>query len=130
LNQPQTNTGPAIRPNIGRIVWYWPDGERGKRAGKQPLAAQISFVHSDDCVNLGFLHENGNHGYATSVRLWDGQGERPVGPYCEWMPYQVQAARRQGVEGQIEHAGEQQLSPAKDGPQVIHGEQLQPSRAG
>jgi hypothetical protein len=80
-----------IKPTIGRIVDYWPDGFV---EGEQPRAAQIAYVWSDTCINIGFLYVDGVHGNATSVPLWQGEDERPKGAHCSWMPYQIGQAKK------------------------------------
>jgi hypothetical protein len=76
-----------IKPTVGRIVWYWPYGKDPKTTA--PLAAQIARVWSDDCINIGFLDENGCSRNATSVRLVQTiEDTTPDGSICCWMPYQ------------------------------------------
>jgi hypothetical protein len=89
-----------IKPTIGRMVWYWPDG-RKRPTTYQPLSAQIAFVHNDQIINIGYLDENGRAHNATGVWLaQDGGVEADEStPYCEWMPYQKgQAARTEAAE--------------------------------
>lgn len=92
----------VIKPTIGRIVWYYPNEHDPLAFSNQPLAAMVSYVHSDDVVNLGVLCKNGTHHGRLNVRLLqEGDkvedlplsfGVRPN--YCEWMPFQKgQAAR-------------------------------------
>jgi len=88
----------AIKPSIGRVVWYYPGGEKDRKAGKQPYSAQIAYVHSDTCINIGYLDNNGVAGSASSVRLL-GEGETCEHPFCCWMPYQLgQAAKTEQAE--------------------------------
>ena len=83
-----------IVPTVGRVVWYWKDGETQIRAGEQPCAAMVAFVHSDTCINIGYLDHNGNHHNSTSVRLVQDEQvtEDMQEPFCTWMPYQKQVA--------------------------------------
>lgn len=88
-----------IKPTVGRVVWYWPRGKEQIAAGEQPCAAQISYVHGDTCVNVGYLGPNGDARNATSVTLYQGEGEgpRPDYAHAEWMPYQRGEAARAPV---------------------------------
>lgn len=81
-----------IEPTVGRIVWFWAD-ERVR--AEQPLAATVAHVWSNTRVNLAVCGKDGIYSGYTSVFLWDGEGPRPIGDFCEWMPYQIkQAATR------------------------------------
>lgn len=88
-----------IKPTVGRVVWYYPGGKQEMEAGQQPLSAQIAYVHSDICINIGFLSQNGMANNATSVRLFQA-GETPHDyAFCMWMPYQQgQAAKAEALE--------------------------------
>ena len=44
-----------MKPSIGRVVWFFPAGHH---KGDQPNSAQIAFVHSDTCINVGALNAN------------------------------------------------------------------------
>jgi hypothetical protein len=80
-----------IKPTIGRVVWFWRNSAEPE---SQPQAALICWVHSDTNVNLAVFDANGNAGGRTSVILHQGDGARPSGNFCEWMPYQIgQAAK-------------------------------------
>lgn len=88
-----------IKPSIGRVVWYWP---HGVKAMSQPHSAQIAYVHTDFCVNLGYLDENGVARNATSVRLVQEGEPKPEFGYAEWMPYQRgQAAKNDALDEKI-----------------------------
>ena len=94
-----------IKPTIGRVVWYYPDGKAQFAIGVQPYAALIAFVHSDDCINVAYFDANGVAKSNTSVKLLQEGEETPEGCFCVWMPYQVgQAARTQELEKKIEEA--------------------------
>jgi len=88
---------PTIKPTIGRVVWaYITDMNRG-RIG--PLAGVISFVHSEQMVNLMVIGEDGTPTPKTSVQLVQEGNEAPMGDYCTWMPYQLgQAAKTEQAE--------------------------------
>jgi len=93
-----------ITPTIGRIVWYYPAGY----ADRPPLAAIVTCVWSDTCVNLAIFDRNGNAmpNPPTSILLVQDGNERPSGGnFCEWMPYQKgQAAKAESLEKQITNA--------------------------
>ena len=81
-----------IKPTVGRVVWYW--GPQSLELVFQPQAAIIAWVHSDELVNLAVFDAFGQSSGRTSVLLYQGDGQRPEGEKCEWMPYQLgQAAR-------------------------------------
>jgi hypothetical protein len=88
-----------IKPTIGRVLWYHPVGST---AEEQPLAAVVAHMWSDTCVNLAVFNANGEARNATSVLLYQGEGERPSSNYAEWMPYQQgQAAKTEAAEKQL-----------------------------
>jgi len=85
-----------IKPTIGRIVWFTPSSFNDIRYDKtQPLAAMITYVHSDRCVNLAAHDQHGNlMTGCTSVKLLQEGDEKPAhGFYAEWMPFQVGQAK-------------------------------------
>ena len=85
-----------------RIVWFQPE----VRTEGQPLAAIVTFVHSDTEVNLGIFDVDGFSVGRTRIPLYQGEGEKPSGEYCEWMPYQLgQAAKTEAVEAKLETGG-------------------------
>lgn len=87
-----------IKPTIGRVVWYYEDSA----IQPQPLPGIVCFVYNDTCVNLAVFTANGVHQAKSSVYLWQGEGERPIGNFAEWMPYQKgQAAKTEELEKQI-----------------------------
>lgn len=77
-----------IKPSIGRVVWFWESAMAAQREAAQPNAALVTFVHHDELVNLTVLSAVGYPGAYTHIPLWQGEGERPNGMHCEWMPYQ------------------------------------------
>ena len=90
-----------IKPTIGRVVWFTPatSDDTLARNGTQPLAAMVTCVWSDTCVNLAVFDANGIATNRTSVLLLQDDCERPSGYFCEWMPYQKgQAAKTDALE--------------------------------
>ena len=87
-----------IAPTIGRVVWFWPYHDEELGPDKQPLAAMVTYVHSDTMVNLVVFSPNGLPAGRTSVELWQDNGEqhRPARGFCEWMPYQKGQAAKNG----------------------------------
>jgi Phage protein (N4 Gp49/phage Sf6 gene 66) family len=91
-----------MKPTVGRIVWYWPSNTDASvsRVGKdtpyaQPHAAIVTAVWGDNCVNLCTFDANGNAKPRTSVLLVQEGAARPEGGnFCEWMPYQVEQAKK------------------------------------
>lgn len=76
-----------IKPTIGRVVWFYE-----KHVADQPeqaLAALVTYVHSDNCVNLAVFDQNGVSSGRTSVYLRQPEVVAPACPFCEWMPYQI-----------------------------------------
>jgi hypothetical protein len=92
-----------IRPTVGRVVWYRPNGreELNVLDPAQPLAAIVAFVHGDKMVNLSVIdHVGQRHAVERVVLLQEGDNPS-AGHYCEWMPYQKgQAARTEQLEQQ------------------------------
>lgn len=79
-----------IKPTIGRVVWFWLGSNKD---AEQPQAALIAWVHSDTEVNLAVFDANGIPYNRIQVPLYQGEGERPEGDHCEWMPYQIGQAK-------------------------------------
>lgn len=90
-----------IKPSIGRVVWFTPSKSDPSLTGSdQPLAAIITYVHSDVMVNLAVFDANGSVAPRTSAYLVpdDEVPEiyRENGYYAEWMPFQKGQAAKQG----------------------------------
>lgn len=82
-----------IKPTVGRIVWYHPaKADPGPNPGDQPLAAIVTHVWSDTCINLAVFDANGQTYNRTSVLLVQDDAPRPDAFYAEWMPYQKAVA--------------------------------------
>jgi len=88
-----------IPPTVGRVVWYYPDGSS---EDAQPLAAVVTAVWGDRCVNLAIFEKNGvpmSHP-PISVRLLQDEDTPPrrtdgaLAQHCCWMPFQREQARR------------------------------------
>lgn len=79
-----------IKPTIGRVVHFWAHKATDI---PQPLAAIITWVHSDTEVNLAVFQANGVASTAIGVPLWQKEGTHPQLPYCEWMDYQIGQAK-------------------------------------
>lgn len=84
-----------IKPSIGRVVWFWTCAGEAEKPNAQPFAALVTYVHSDDCVNLAVFDREGDHIPHAAIQLWNGEGERPRSLHCEWMPYQKGQAAKQ-----------------------------------
>lgn len=84
-----------IVPTIGRVMWYWP--AKTLRCD-QPYAVFVTYVHSDNMINVGGFNSNGEPFASTSVPIVQDGSPYTVGDsaYCEWMPYQkVQATKHE-----------------------------------
>lgn len=100
-----------IKPSVGRALHFFPsalymDGRKLAFSDpSQPLAAMISYVHSDTMVNLTAWDQNGVPFSVCSVPLVQG-GAGSVGSfYAEWMPYQKgQAAKTEQLAEQLKGA--------------------------
>ncbi|VTU38317.1 hypothetical protein H4CHR_04393 [Variovorax sp. PBS-H4] len=107
----------VIIPTVGRRVWYYPhplSGASGFVCHNQnvPMDAGIVYVWSDRCVNLDVTDHAGNHHAFTSVDLWHGNGDRPNGAFCEWMPYQKgQASKPDDIKALVAAALAELLKP-------------------
>lgn len=86
-----------IHPTIGRRVWFWPALTQVDERRDQPCDAGIAYVHSDRLINISYADHNGVMKSATSVPLLQDDDPKPANDgYCEWMPYQQQAAASRG----------------------------------
>lgn len=93
-----------IIPTIGRVVWFHPHkGDASIACGDQPLAALVTYVHSDTMVNLAVFDVSGKAHSLTSVYLKQNENEGSIGSmFCEWMPYQKgQAAKTEALEAKL-----------------------------
>lgn len=86
-----------IKPTIGRVVHFYQSA-----TFPEPRAAIVTYVHSDNMVNLATFNANGECVPATSVPLVQEGEPVPEGFRAEWMPYQKgQAAKTEALEKQI-----------------------------
>ncbi len=86
----------TIKPTIGRIVWYIPDGNEGESFeyySDQPCMAQVTYVHADDVINILVTDHEGNQHPMAGVGLIDCYSDSSPG-HCEWMPYQKNQAEK------------------------------------
>lgn len=108
-----------IKPSIGRIVWFTPASSDALLSGSnQPLAAIVTYVHSDRCVNLSVFDANGGmHARTSATLLQDDDVGNEAGYYAEWMPFQktnpgaVDSAN-QNLQAQINSLRGQLILPA------------------
>lgn len=99
----------VISPNIGRKVWFRPNGTaisyainaEGKTISKslnvfneQPLDATVVCVWGDRMVNLLVVDHGGETHAFRSVDFRQPDDPTPAGMHCEWMPYQVGRAKQ------------------------------------
>ena len=86
-----------ITPTVGRIVWFTPahnDNDLA-RHGTGPLAAIVTHVWGDRCVNLAVFDSNANQSSVTSVMLLQDDDEKPEsGRFATWMPFQIGQAKK------------------------------------
>lgn len=89
-----------IVPTPGRVVWFRPHAnDRIYIADDVPLAAIVTRVWSDTCVNLAVFDGNGVAHSRCSALLWQEGNPLPAANYAEWMPYQKgQAAKTEALE--------------------------------
>lgn len=102
-----------ITPTVGRVVWFHPYKGDKIDFSTQPLAALVTYVHSDTMVNLVVFDSNGNSHSRTSVYLMQSNGLAPCegDMYCEWMPYQKgQAAKTEALEAKASEKPEAKAS--------------------
>lgn len=85
----------VIKPTIGRVVHFY--FSKFRKDG-QPQAAIISYVHSDNRVNLAAFDKNGSSYPAKGIQLvQEGEALPEQLPYATWMPYQIGQAKKEEV---------------------------------
>ena len=87
-----------IKPSIGRIVWV----HRVTHPSDQPEAAIVTYVHSDDSINIAGFQANGAPFNATKVFLKQDDGDETTAHdiWAEWMPYQKTKAAEEAPKTQ------------------------------
>lgn len=94
-----------ISPTPGRVVWVRNASDRALHQEDQPLAALVTYVHSDREVNLAVFDVTGAQHGVSNVQLVQDGDPVPEGIYAEWMPYQKgQAAKTEALEAQSKPA--------------------------
>lgn len=97
-----------IKPTVGRVVHYHPGSHDTEMAFTHgtPLAAIVSCVWSDTCVNLAVFDANGESFSRTSILLHQEGNPKPDMFYAEWMPYQTgQAAKTEKLQAELDAKG-------------------------
>jgi hypothetical protein len=88
-----------ITPTNGRIVWVH------HRRFAQPLAAIVSYVHSDTAINVCCFWPDGTPMPMKNVILVQDTADSDINvikPYATWMPYQKgQAAKTEALEAAL-----------------------------
>lgn len=111
----------AIAPTVGRIVWFRPVQPDSFCLEKsEPLAAIITRVWNDVCVNITVFGATGIMGSRKNITLVpDETAVVPPTSYCEWMPYQLgQAARTEAAEAVAASEGPLVAPPVETGPET------------
>ena len=104
-----SNHNALITPTPARMVHYHPaEGELPAYAYAPTLAAIVCYVHSNSLVNLCVFDKQGQQHARVMVTLVQPGGDVEavrMGPWCEWMPYQVgQAGKANELTRQLERA--------------------------
>jgi hypothetical protein len=87
-----------IKPTIGRVVVV---RNRQGAVGSQDEPALVTYVHSDNCINVGGFNADGAPFSLTSLYFEQGDGS-PSQPHATWMPYQrAQAAKTESAEAEL-----------------------------
>lgn len=69
-----------ITPTIGDAVLFHPNAS----PVEPPDAAVIAYVYSISRITLAAFRHGGEHYTARDVVMWDGAGNPPRQPYCEY----------------------------------------------
>lgn len=84
----------VIKPTVGRVVWFYP---KDRLVQEPPLAAIVTAVWGDRCVNLAVFAPNGvplSHPPTSVTLVQPGEVPPGVGCYCTWMPFQIGQAQK------------------------------------
>lgn len=85
-----------IVPTLGCIVWFTPATGEHTATDNGMCAAMVVKVLSPRMVNLIVFDANGLAQPRADVPLLQDDDPVPAaGHFCQWMPYQVEAAKRQ-----------------------------------
>jgi hypothetical protein len=90
-----------IQPSIGRVVWYFPskDHEDINKFSDQPMAALVTHVWGDRCINIAAFDHHGSAFPVQSVTLLqDHDAPLEGGRYAMWMPYQIAQAAKHAAD--------------------------------
>lgn len=84
-----------ITPTIGRVVWFYPNGQADLDAKRQPYATLVAYVHNQSSINIGGFDSSGYPIARQHIRLLqEGEVTEGLRAFCCWMPYQqAQAAK-------------------------------------
>lgn len=90
----------AILPTVGRKVWFRPNGHlqlgMTELYSGTPMDATVVYVWGPNMVNLLVVDHVGNQFPVNSVTLAGPDTPIPSWSYCEWMPYQLGQAKKEG----------------------------------
>lgn len=90
-----------IKPTNGRIVWFHPAADDNSLfwGDEEPLAAIVTWVYDDRCINVCAFSRGGTPHPRQAVRLLQGEDSEPgFGAFATWMPYQVGQAKKHATE--------------------------------
>ena len=96
-----------IYPTVGRLLHYYPgENDSGLVSSvipQPPLAAIVTFVHTERVVNLAVFTSQGGFASRCSVTLLQDDDIPLMGDsYAQWMPYQVgQAAKTEALAAEL-----------------------------
>lgn len=86
-----------IKPTVGRVVWFYPGRNDAMPVHPDnpfaPLAALVTHVHTDTCINLSVFDPWGGVHGRQEVFLNQHEAPPPNGAYAAWMPYQKAVAK-------------------------------------
>ncbi len=100
-----TQRAPHIEPEVTRALYYWPNGTTGMfdadrskpDLDRQPMSAQIAYVHENGKINLSVTDHAGNQFGVVNINLVQPGEPAPAiggGHYATWTPHQIAAAAR------------------------------------
>lgn len=99
------STQQVIHPTVGRQVWLWIDHQHKKYG--QPFAATVVHVNSLRDINVHALDGSGQPAAYMGITLVQPGDKLPLnGAFCEWMPYQIERASKDGGIDGAAHAGD------------------------